>query len=173
MLYRSETCPPPSSFGSSQPDWILVFIMIFIKALKLKFAYLSENALISFSFCRKSHRGQAQQAGVCSPAWECDDCRWSNLLGLNKGFWWFGIAKSWTSPAALWPLYYIRLARTSLDVLLLSELPQIHIPVIRWQTFCTFVLMGFSSCTISQRRRNTVVKTMGIVSNHTQVASWS
>lgn len=27
----------------------------------------------------------------------------------------------------------------------------LHIPVIRWQTFCTFVLMGFSNCTTSKR----------------------
>lgn len=44
----------------------------------------------------------------------------------------------------------------------------LHIPVIRWQTFCTFVLMGFSNCTTSKRGGETLVKRMGIVSNHTQ-----
>lgn len=98
----------------------------------------------------ESHRGQAQQAGVCSPA--CDECRWSNLLELNKGFWWFGITKSWNSPAALWPLYYIHQFGCPFAFRAASVLcGTLHIPVIRWQSFCTFVLMGFSNCTTSKK----------------------
>lgn len=71
MLYRSETFFFFSSFsfGSSQRDWILVFIMIFMKALKFKFAYLSEYALFSFSFCRKSQRSS-------SAGWCLQPCMW-------------------------------------------------------------------------------------------------
>lgn len=121
MLYRSETFFFSSfSFGSSQRDWILVFIMIFMKALKFKFAYLSEYALFSFSFCRKSQRSS-------SAGWCLQPCMWwmqvIQPVRTKQGFDDLALRSHET------PLQHFGhfITYTSLDVLLLSELPQFFV----------------------------------------------
>lgn len=119
MLYRSETSFFFFfffSFGSSQHDWILVFIMIFMKALKLKFAYLSEYALFSFPFCRKSQRSSS--AGWC----------------LQPCMWWMQViqpVRTKQRVLMIWHYEVMKLPCSTLATLL-------HTPV--WMSFC------FQSC---------------------------
>lgn len=150
------------SFGSSQRDWILVFIMIFMKALKFKFAYLSEYALFSFSFCRKSQRSS-------SAGWCLQPCMWwmqvIQPVRTKQGFDDLALRSHET------PLQHFGhfITYTSLDVLLLSELPQFFVAHSIFQWLDGILQLHH----IQKGGGKTVVKRICIVNNHTQVASWS